>query len=122
MPCLAWPYQCGADILLGEDNRSASYAGDDNWSTLLGTRPFSCGRVSWEVRVVHSSTAYVFVGVATASADLNTFLGGCANGWGFIGEQVRPPGRARTAPFPGTTLTYSPTALRRAATHAGTVP
>ena len=75
-------------MLLGEDNLSASYAGDDNWSTLLGTRPFSHGRVSWEIRVAHSSTAYVFVGVATASADLNTFLGGCANGWGFIGEQV----------------------------------
>ena len=34
------------------------------------------------------STAYLFVGVATSQADLNTFLGGCSDGWGFIGEQA----------------------------------
>jgi len=34
------------------------------------------------------STAYIFVGVASSSADLSTFLGGCPCGWGFIGEQA----------------------------------
>ena len=43
---------------------------------------------SWEIRINQSSTAYVFIGVATSQADLHTFLGGCGSGWGFIGEQA----------------------------------
>ena len=82
------PQKCGTDILLGEGNLKASYAGDDNWSTLLGSRSFSTGKVGWEIRVTHTSTAYLFVGVATSEADLNTYLGGCSHGWGFIGEQA----------------------------------
>ena len=82
------PQKCGVDILLGEGNLKASYAGDDNWSTLLGSRSFSTGKVGWEIRITHTSTAYLFVGVATSEADLNTYLGGCSNGWGFIGEQA----------------------------------
>ena len=114
------PMKCGSDILLGDDNLSASYAGDDNWSTLLGTRPFSCGRVSWEIRVLHSSTAYVFVGVATASADLNTFLGGCANGWGFIGEQALYHNRENVKGF-GEAFTAGDTVGVHLDFHAGTL-
>lgn len=80
--------KCGPDILLSDDGLTASYAGDDSWSTLLGTQPFSSGVTSWEIRIAQSSTAYIFVGVAAGIADLNTFLGGCSNGWGFIGEQA----------------------------------
>ncbi len=78
----------GADIILSEDSLTASYTGDDAWSSLLSTRSFSSGTTSWEVRINQSSTAYIFIGVATSAADLNTFLGGCSNGWGFIGEQA----------------------------------
>lgn len=78
----------GADIILSEDKLTASYIGDDNWSTLLGSSSFSSGVVSWEIRVNQSSTAYLFIGVATSSVDLSTFLGGCSHGWGFIGEQA----------------------------------
>lgn len=78
----------GADIVLSEDGMTASYTGDDSWSTLLGSRSFSSGVTSWEMIINQTSTAYIFVGVATSAADLNSFLGGCANGWGFIGEQA----------------------------------
>ena len=30
----------------------------------------------------------MFIGVATSAVELNTFLGGCGCGWGFIGEQA----------------------------------
>lgn len=53
-----------------------------------GNKSFCSGVTSWEIRINQSSTAYVFIGVATSAADLHTFLGGCANGWGFIGEQA----------------------------------
>ena len=82
------PLKCGSDIVLSDDGLTASYAGDDTWSTVLGSRSFSSGVTTWEIRVNQSATAYIFIGVATSAADLNTFLGGCMNGWGFIGEQA----------------------------------
>ena len=82
------PLKCGPEITIGDGGLSAVYNGDDCWSTVLGTHSMSCGVCSWEIRVVQSSTAYIFVGVARSCADLHTFLGGCSNGWGFIGEQA----------------------------------
>ena len=79
--------RCGSDILIAEDGLSASYAGDDCWSTALANRSFTTGVTSWEISVTQSSTAYIFVGVASSDVELNSFLGGCASGWGFIGEQ-----------------------------------
>lgn len=82
------PLRCGPDILLGCDGQTASYAGDDSWSTVLGTHSFTTGIVAWNIRICQSSTAYIFVGAATSTADLHTFLGGCSQSWGFIGEQA----------------------------------
>lgn len=82
------PMKCGPDIKLGEDCLTASYGNDDTWSTVLGTRSFSSGVTHWDIRINSSSTAYVFVGVASSAADLSSFLGGCNQGWGFIGEQA----------------------------------
>lgn len=80
--------KAGNDILLSDDGLTASYSGDDTWSTILASKSFSSGITSWEVRVNQSSTAYIFVGVASSPVDLNTFLGGCSKGYGFIGEQA----------------------------------
>ena len=80
--------KCGPYIVLSHDNLTATYANDDTWSTILGTRPFSTGSTHWEIRINVSSTAYIFVGIASSSADLSSFLGGCGEGWGFIGEQA----------------------------------
>ena len=89
------PLKCGSDIIVSQDGRTASYTGDDNWSTVLGNYPFTNGINSWEIKIASSSTAYIFVGVATSTADLNTFLGGCSEGWGFIGEQALYHGREK---------------------------
>lgn len=82
------PLKSGPDVVFSDDQLTASYTGDDNWSTLLGSRSFSSGVATWEIRVNQSSTAYLFIGVATSAVDLNTFLGGCSHSWGFIGEQA----------------------------------
>jgi hypothetical protein len=87
--------RCGPDIIVSNDGHIASYSGDDNWSTVLGSTPFTSGINSWEVKIVTSSTAYIFVGIASSAADLNTFLGGCSEGWGFIGEQALYHGREK---------------------------
>jgi len=80
--------KCGQEIQISDDGLTATYNGDDNWNTVLGTRSFSSGTTSWEVKIVQSSTAYIFIGIATSMVDLHTFLGGCSQGWGFIGEQA----------------------------------
>jgi hypothetical protein len=82
------PLQSGPDITVSSDGLTAKYSGDDNWSTLLCSHGFSTGMVSWEMRVNHSLTAYIFVGIASSAADLTTFLGGDSHGYGFIGEQA----------------------------------
>ena len=80
--------KCGPEIILKNNNLVASYNGDDTWSTVLGSHSYVTGQVNWEIKVTQSSTAYLFVGVARSEVDLHTFLGGCPNGWGFIGEQA----------------------------------
>ena len=60
--------RCGSDIFLSADGSSASHTSDDSWSTVLGNRSFSSGQVSWEIRILQSSTAYIFVGVAKSSS------------------------------------------------------
>lgn len=90
-PGLAFAFdslQSGPDIVISSDGLTATYSGDDNWSTLLCSQGFSSGIVSWEMRVNHSLTAYIFIGIASSQADLNTFLGGDVYGYGFIGEQA----------------------------------
>ena len=90
------PLKCGPDITISNSGLSASYSGDDSWSTLLGTASFCSGVARWEIKITRSSTAYIFIGVASSAADLTTFLGGCSHGWGFIGEQALYHGREKT--------------------------
>lgn len=80
--------KCGTDIEVSTDGLTATYNSDESWNTILGSRSFNSGVISWEIKVLQSSTQYIFIGVATSRVDLQTFLGGCSQGWGFIGEQV----------------------------------
>ena len=96
LPFVFDPMKCGPDITIHPSGLSASYTGDDCWSTVLVTDAFCSGVFRWELKITRSSTAYIFVGVASSAADLNTFLGGCQNGWGFIGEQALYHNREKT--------------------------
>ena len=78
----------GQDILISDDCLTASYAEDDCWSTVLGNRSFCSGITTWEINVVQSSTAYIFVGVATSEAELNSFLGAAAMAGGSLESRV----------------------------------
>eukprot|EP01035_Chromulina_nebulosa_P017384 gene17384-22933_t len=78
----------GPDVLISSNGLVATYKGDENWSTILGSHPFSNGKSYWEIKVKNTSTAYLFIGVATSQADLTLFLGGDSHGYGYIGEQA----------------------------------
>lgn len=43
---------------------------------------------SWDIKIVNSSSAYLFIGIASALTELNTFLGGDIYSYGYIGEQA----------------------------------
>lgn len=88
LPFTFCSHKRGPEITLSSDGLVATYNGDDAWSMVLGSHPFSGGTASWEVKIKQSTTAYIFVGVAKSQTDLCTFLGGDENGWGFIGEQA----------------------------------
>ncbi|CAM9398055.1 unnamed protein product, partial [Phaeothamnion confervicola] len=51
------------------------------------------------LQVDKSSTAYLFVGVAAAGADTETFLGGDDRGWGYIGDRALYHGRVKVKPY-----------------------
>lgn len=78
----------GPAIFVSSNELSASFGSNETWSTILGTTPFLTGSNYWELRLDKSTTAYLFIGVATRDADLSTFLGGDDNGWGFIGDRA----------------------------------
>jgi hypothetical protein len=44
----------GPNILVSRDNMAASFAGNEAWSTVLGTTAFLFGRNSWEVRATRA--------------------------------------------------------------------
>lgn len=90
----------GPDIFVsGDDELSATYESNENWSTILGTTPFFTGNNYWELRVDKSVTSYFFIGVATREADLTTFLGGDDHGWGFIGDRALYHKRAKVKAY-----------------------
>ena len=80
--------ECGPGIRISDDSMSAEFASNEMWSTILGSTGFVSGSNRWAVRIDHSATAYIFIGVATKDADLCNFLGSDQHGWGFIGDRA----------------------------------
>ena len=77
----------------------ATYGSNESWKTIVGTEAFSCGRNHWEIKIESSSTAYLFIGVTTRRAELTTFLGGDAYGWGYIGDRALYHKRAKVKTY-----------------------
>ncbi|RHY32967.1 hypothetical protein DYB32_002077 [Aphanomyces invadans] len=73
-------------LAFSDDSHSVSFNGNEAWRMVLGTECFVVGRHSWQVKVEKSSSAYLFLGVATRRANLESFLGADEHSWGFIGD------------------------------------
>ena len=87
-PCVFDRGKSGPDILVSGDGLTATYFGNESWSTILGSTCLVAEMNQWEVRIEASATSYIFIGVACKSADLQTFLGGDEHAWGFIGDRA----------------------------------
>ncbi|KAK1945324.1 Ultraviolet-B receptor UVR8 [Phytophthora citrophthora] len=75
-------------LAFAEDNFSVSYSGNEVWKAACASVGFSTGVHSWIVRIEKSSSPYLFVGVATRQANLDSFLGADDQSWGFIGDKA----------------------------------
>jgi hypothetical protein len=60
------------------------------WGSVLSTQHFSpkTGVHRWAVRLDKCERGHVFIGVATAQANIKTYVGGDKYGWGMIGTQA----------------------------------
>ncbi|GMH96967.1 hypothetical protein TrST_g6277 [Triparma strigata] len=85
----------GPSIFVSTDGLSASFGGNESWSTVLGSTPFISGVNSWKIRIDSSQTSYLFIGLATKQADTSSFLGGDEFGWGYIGDRALYHKRAK---------------------------
>ncbi|KAL3661370.1 hypothetical protein V7S43_013573 [Phytophthora oleae] len=75
-------------LAFAEDGLSVSYSGNEVWKAACASVGFSTGVHSWIVRIDKSSSPYLFVGVATRQANLDSFLGADDQSWGFIGDKA----------------------------------
>ncbi|OWZ24114.1 HECT E3 ubiquitin ligase [Phytophthora megakarya] len=75
-------------LAFAEDGFSVSYSGNDMWKAACAVAGFSTGVHSWIVRIEKSSSPYLFVGIATRQANLDSFLGSDDQSWGFIGDKA----------------------------------
>ncbi|XXQ32174.1 HECT domain-containing protein [Plasmodiophora brassicae] len=69
-------------------------AGSDKWRTLLANRGYASGVHRWDICLDRMSKGYIFIGVGTASANPDTYVGGDAHGFGlFVSDRSRYHGR-----------------------------
>ncbi|RLO10094.1 hypothetical protein DYB28_008376, partial [Aphanomyces astaci] len=73
-------------LVFSDDGLSVGFNGNEAWRMVLGTECFVVGRHAWQVKVDKSTSAYLFVGVASRRANLESFLGADEHSWGFIGD------------------------------------
>eukprot|EP00474_Spongospora_subterranea_P006862 CRZ07320.1 hypothetical protein [Spongospora subterranea] len=99
-PLLYWdPHNARASgrarVRLSNCNLTASFdAGSDKWRSLQTSKGFCSGLHKWEIVLDRMSKGYIFLGVSTASANPDTYVGGDAHGFGlFISDRSRYHGR-----------------------------
>lgn len=81
--------RCRSSLLtISPDDLSVVYSGHEIWKTVFGTVCCSTGVTSWQIRIEKSSSSYLFVGVASHRASVDSFLGADEHSWGYIGDKA----------------------------------
>ncbi|KAF0720806.1 Aste57867_1 [Aphanomyces stellatus] len=73
-------------LAFADDGLGVGYTGNEAWRMVLGTECFVVGKHRWQIKIEKSSSAYLFLGVASRRANLESFLGADEHSWGFIGD------------------------------------
>lgn len=74
------PLDKGASVTVSSDGKTA---GVSTGQSVRGTKSRSSGIVQFEITVGSITTFGALVGVATAGANINSYPGGSAGGWGY---------------------------------------
>lgn len=89
----------GAGLRVGSNGLSVEMLHDERWSLILGSACLVRGVNRWAVRIDATPNEFLFVGVATASAQPESFLGADEHGWGWMGERATYHRRQRHATY-----------------------
>lgn len=98
--CSDAPISGGIDIKLSKTKKSSRLQLSKDCSTIIMesssswgaamadmAKGFKSGKHVWEVEVVKSTTNYVGVGIATKQFNIDTYVGGDSNSWGYQASQ-----------------------------------
>jgi hypothetical protein len=93
------------------------------WGTVLSSTAFSpkTGVYRWAIRLDKCERGHVFIGVATAQANMRTYVGGDKYGWGMIGTQALWHDRRKIRGDYGATFRTGSTIIVTLDTDAGTI-
>jgi hypothetical protein len=87
------------DIAISGDSKVVSHRNSKLWASISGVKGFfpGTGVHEWALRIDKSDRGHVFVGVVTADASMESYIGSDRFGWGVIGTKALWHGRAKTS-------------------------
>lgn len=82
--------QCSEHLQLTNEGRTVIQNASKTWSTVLATTKFepNSGEHTWAIKLRKCDKGHVFLGIATAGASVDTYVGGDEYGWGLIGTRT----------------------------------
>ncbi len=91
------PSRKSSNIRISEDGQTATQVQGKSWGSIMTKQGFlpHSGIHQWLVHLRNCEKGHVFLGVATAAASVNTYVGGDQYGWGLIGTRVMWHGRSK---------------------------
>ena len=87
LPDLTWnPHKKGRATVefFNGNTRAILQSGGDRWRTITANKGFNSGKQSWTIKVFKTNRTFIFIGVVTGSANIDTFCGGDQYGYGFF--------------------------------------
>jgi len=81
--------RCSPNISITQEAQKITHRSEKLWSSVAGMQaaPPNSGMYEWAIKVDSCERGHAFVGLVTAAAQLDSYVGCDANGWGLIGTK-----------------------------------
>jgi len=79
-----WSIDTDSQLLFNGNTRVLLQSGGDRWRTIMANKGYNSGRREWHIKIFKSDRTFIFIGVCTASANIDTFCGGDQYGFGYF--------------------------------------
>ncbi|TMW63295.1 hypothetical protein Poli38472_002236 [Pythium oligandrum] len=79
---------CGKNLLVLNQNLSVKNVINKKWHTVRGTVAFDEGIHQWHVRIDTCVSKNIFIGICTAQANLENYVGSDAFGYGYLANKA----------------------------------